>query len=398
MAISNMATKSSNSDFDLGSYLIDLRANIGNVGHLLRLDRQEQSRIRDELIKENFTYHYLNNAFYQDFCREQRVSPDTILNEGIEHIPLIPVRMFKDRKNADLLLTTPEDEMELEIFSTGTSGIPSIAKRDKESCDNLALILSGLYREFFEIITGAGLFLCPSPAETPEMGMVRAFNFLSGLLEDRTYLVERYHFVAEQALNILKGWEDLFTRHIVGPPFMINRLLKYLEENNMRLELDEESKIIMLGGWNRFTGEQIPREAFDESCTEYLGIGTHQIRDMYGLVERNFLAIECEKNMKHLPPWVEIVIRNLDNQQQVIRETGKAGLITLLDPTNLSYPCFIETEDIGHIPLDGLCSCRRLSQTIHFEARVAGVELGCCAINLDRYMEEREITRTCDTL
>ncbi|WP_165742436.1 hypothetical protein [Candidatus Thiosymbion oneisti] len=116
-----------------------MRANIGNVGHLLRLDQQEQSRIRDELIKENFTYHYLNNAFYQDFCREQRVSPDTILNEGIEHIPLIPVRMFKDRKNADLLLTTPEDEMELEIFSTGTSGIPSIAKRDKESCDNLAL-------------------------------------------------------------------------------------------------------------------------------------------------------------------------------------------------------------------------------------------------------------------
>jgi len=166
------------------------------------------------------------------------------------------------------LLTKQEEEMELEIFSTGTSGIPSIAKRDKETCDNLALILSGLYQEFFRIITGAGLFLCPSPAETPEMGMVRAFNFLSGLLEDRTYLVERYYFVAKEAVNLLKGWEDLFTRHIVGPPFMINRLLKYLAENNMRIELDEESKIIIRSyspRWFMFLRASFPNHSF--RCT-----------------------------------------------------------------------------------------------------------------------------------
>jgi len=45
-----MMTKNTDSGFDPEPYLIDLRANIGNIGHLL-LDRQEQGRIREKLIE-----------------------------------------------------------------------------------------------------------------------------------------------------------------------------------------------------------------------------------------------------------------------------------------------------------------------------------------------------------
>jgi len=376
-------------------FLTKLREFIVNHNYYLHADKKTQTELCNELIIMNFNYHYSNNKFYRDLCNEQGVFPETIIQEGIEKIPLIPIKMFKD-KNAHLLMTKKPSEIELEIRSTGTSGIPSVARRDKDSVDNLGFILISLYREYFTISHGCGLFLCPSPAEIPEMGMVKAFNFLSGLLDDRIYLVKRYSFMAENALKILREWDGRFTRYIVGPPFMINRLLKYMKNNDIRIRLDRKSKIITLGGWKRFTGEQISRETFDDLCREFLGIEKHQIRDMYGLVECNFLAIECEKGFKHVPPWVKIIVRELNNPTKVISQTGKSGVITILDPTNLSYPCFIQTEDIGCIDNEDVCSCNRLSQTLSFKRRITGAELGCCAVNLEKYMEEDEISQVCE--
>nr|VFJ91496.1 MAG: long-chain-fatty-acid---luciferin-component ligase [Candidatus Kentron sp. LFY] len=382
------------SSFELQSYLFRVRTAISNAGYLLRLDREKQDNIRNNLIFDSFTYHYLNNGFYRDLCNDRKVSPENVREEGVENIPVIPVNMFKNPEYSHLLLTMAEEKMEMELFSTGTSGVTSIAKRDRESAYSLGLMLTGLYTEFLGIIRGFGLFLCPSIAEAPGMGMVKGLNFLSGLLDDRSYLVRRYEFSAEEAINTLKDWEKRLTRHIVGPPFMINRLLRYIKDNNIKIELDEKSYIIMMGGWKKYTGEEISREAFNQSCMGSLGVESHRIRDIYAMVESNLFAIECEKNIKHIPPWIRIVMRDPDDPQRIVRNIGESGRISILDPTNLSYPCFIETEDVGHIPVDA-CSCQRISQTMAFETRISGAEVGCCAINLERYMDENEMLRSC---
>jgi long-chain-fatty-acid---luciferin-component ligase len=375
------------------SLVLKLNEFIANLPHYIRLHNDTAYRLRDSLITSCFAHHYHNNQFYRDFCDNAGVTPEVVRNEGVEKIPALPISIFKD-SNSHLLLTRPITDIEFELRSTGTSGIPSVSRRDSQTVDMLSHVFTSIYREFFRISTGCGLFLCPSPSEVPEMGMVKAFNFLSGMLDDRKYIVERYSFRSEEAVSILREWEDRADRYIIGPPFMINRLVKYLARTGTVLPLDPKSKIVMLGGWKRFTGEEIPRNTFDEHCMQWLGIGRHQIRDMYGLVECNFLAIECDYNAKHVPPWVRFIIRDL-NDNEVIGEEGRAGRITILDPTCFSYPCFIETEDVGYIYPDGICACGRHSQVMSFSRRVEGAELGCCAINMERYMETEVVERLC---
>lgn len=368
---------------------------IANQSYYLREGASQQKEIRDRIIKSNFAHHFASNSFYRELCTQQGVDVAKVAAGEVEQIPVIPIHLFKDQKFASLLLSKPLGAIEFELRSTGTSGVPSVSRRDSDTVDALTTALGAIYRDYFEICNGCGLFLCPSPAEMPEMGMVKALNFLSGMLDDRVYLVERYSFQSKDALALLERWADRSVRHIIGPPFMINRLLRYMAAQDIRLPLDRKTKVIMLGGWKRFSGEQISRERLVELCHERLGLEAHQVRDMYGLVECNMLAVECEHGHKHVPPWVRIVLRQLGKPDQLVTDPRQSGIVTVLDPTSTAYPCFIQTEDVGIITGDGACACGRTSQTLRFIRRVDGAELGCCAINLERFMEEGEVVRNC---
>ena len=147
-----------------------------------------------------------------------------------------------------------------------------------------------------------------------------------------------------------------------------------------------------MGGWKRFTGEAIPREEFNSECAEYLGVQAGQIRDMYGLIEGNMVAIECSHHWKHVPTRVHFSARELDDYRKEILD-GRRGVLAIIDPTCLAYPSYILTEDMVHLDEAASCPCGRNGQRVDFVARVKGSELGCCAINLDKAMNasEREI-------
>src|SRR6478609_7739327 len=125
--------------------------------------------------------------------------------------------------------------------------------------------------------------------------------------------IKKITFNPEKAVEVLQSCDGKHTRHIVGPPFLVYRLIKYCMDRNIKLNLEKNSFIITLGGWKRFTGEEIPRAEFNELCHEYLGVQSYNVRDMYGLVEANMLAVECHKQEKHIPPWVHVSMRNPHN-------------------------------------------------------------------------------------
>jgi long-chain-fatty-acid---luciferin-component ligase len=232
----------------------------------------------------------------------------------------------------------------------------------------------------------------PSPEEVPEMGMIKVSNMLTGLVDTSKYIVRKAIFDPQEAIALLTQWENDHTRHIVGPPFLVHKLVQYLKEHDIRLKLDRETIIINMGGWKRFTGEQIPREEYNRECAEYLGIQPDQIRDIYGLIEGNMMAIECSHHWKHVPPWVHFSVRELDDLRKEIHD-GRRGVLAIIDPTCLAYPAYILTEDMVHLDDESPCPCGRNGQRVNFVARVTGSELGCCAINLDKVMygSEREL-------
>ncbi|MGX1115738.1 long-chain-fatty-acid---luciferin-component ligase [Streptomyces ambofaciens] len=345
-------------------------------------------------LREVFAEHTEHNAFYRAQCEAAGVTAQDIKTlADLVKVPLLPVRMFK-QPDAHVLMTAALTDVELEIRSTGTGGVPSVARRDVKTVSRVMTAIFAQYREFFAVGKGAGLFLCPSTAETPEMGMVKAFNVLNGLLDDHAYIVRDYAFDPEEALAQLDKWEESMTRHIIGPPFLVGRLLRYLELEDITLKLDPESLVITLGGWKRYTGESISREEFNAKIEKYLGIPADRVRDMYGMIESNMLAMECEHHRKHVPPWSYISIRDVENTD-VELAPGKTGVIALMDALSTGYPAFILSEDVGevdHTP----CPCGRTGQTVSFRRRLQGAELGCCAVSIEKFIDSQEIVAECE--
>ncbi|TEA06585.1 acyl-protein synthetase [Mycobacteroides salmoniphilum] len=373
---------------------MDLVTMLGMPGEALRATRDDWRGSLTDVVRQAFALHFDGNGFYRAQCDAVGLTPHDIRDwADLQRIPLLPVSMFK-QAGAHVLMTCGLEDVEIEIRSTGTSGVPSVARRDAMTVTRASVGIFGGYRDFFGISHGAGLFLCPSTAEVPEMGMVKIFNLLTGMLDDHRYVVREYSFDPEEALAQLRSWEGRMTRHLIGPPFIIARFLKYLEFEDIPLTLDPDSLIIMLGGWKQYTGNSISRDDFNEKAQRVLGVDRARIRDMYGMIESNMLAIECEHQRKHVPPWCYISIRDVTDAT-VELEPGKTGGIAILDALNTAYPGFLLSDDIGEVD-EGDCPCGRTGQTVKFRRRRQGAELGCCAVSIEKYIDSREVVAECE--
>ncbi len=369
---------------------------LGMPGEALRVPRTHWEQALFGVLREAFVLHFESNGFYRAQCDAAGVAPGDLGGiADLSRIPLLPVGVFKQAA-AQVVLTAGLADIETEIRSTGTSGVPSVARRDTCTTTRASVGIFGSYRDFFGISKGGGLFLCPSTAEVPEMGMVKVFNLLTGMLDDHRYLVRGYAFDPEEAVAVLRGWEGRMTRHIIGPPFIVARLMRYLELESAPLVLDPESLIIMLGGWKQYTGRSISRAEFDTRAHRVLGVGRDRIRDMYGMIESNMLAIECEYNRKHVPPWCYVSIRDIADPA-VELGPGQTGGIAVLDALNTAYPGFLLSDDVGEVDA-GDCPCGRTGQTVRFRRRRHGAELGCCAVSIEKYLDSREIAVECELI
>ncbi len=373
-----------------------LKMAISSPKALYDMSEEQLAEVKFILIKEAFSHHYESNKFYRNSCVEKGVSPDSINTfEDLATIPLVPIELYKSN-DSHKLLSVGLNEVELEMRSTGTSGIPSVSRRCSDTVDNAVLGIYAMYREFFKISKGAGLYLCPSTEEIPEMGMIKALNMLAGLLDTHRFMVRNETFVPEDAVEQLAEWQNKFSRHIIGPPFLINRFIRYLKAANIKLKLDKGSYVITLGGWKRFSGEMLSRQEFNDECKEYLGVEEHQIRDIYALVESNVVAIDDEHGEKHVSPYVHFSVRDPKDLGREVAP-GETGQLAILDPMARSTPGFMLTEDLVRL-LPGTSASGRSGQRMQYVMRLPeSKEFGCCAVNLDKRLDDLELEASSGT-
>lgn len=362
---------------------------LSSVGELFKLPEEDLENFKTSLIKDAFLFHYENNGFFHSACVDKGITPDMINSpEDLIKVPLIPINLFKSN-DSHKLLSVGLGNVELEMRSTGTSGIPSVSRRCSSTVDNAVLGIYSMYREFLKISKGAGLYLCPSTEEIPEMGMIKALNLLAGLLDTHRFMVKSERFAPEEAIEQLNTWGNKFDRHIIGPPFLIQRFISFLKATDTRIKLDKNSYIVTLGGWKRFSGEMLSRAEFNQGCMEYLGVSENQIRDIYALVESNVIAIDDEYGEKHVSPFVHFSVRDpkqLDKEMPV----GETGQLAILDPLARSTPGFILTEDMVRL-LPGKSKSGRNGQRMQYVMRLPeSTEFGCCAVNLDKRLDDLE--------
>ncbi|MCL1095566.1 hypothetical protein [Shewanella kaireitica] len=363
---------------------------LSSVGQLYAMSEDNLLSFKHSLVVESFKFHYQHNEFFRHACDSRGVLPSQILTaDDLIKIPLIPIHLFKANDNHKLL-SKGLNTIELEMRSTGTSGIPSVSRRCSDTVDNAILGIYAMYREFLKLSKGAGLYLCPSTEEIPEMGMIKALNLLAGLLDTHKFMVKNETFAPEDALEQLKGWGGTFDRHIIGPPFLINRFIRYLKATNTRLKLDKNTFVITLGGWKRFSGDMLSRAEFNQECIEYLGVREEQIRDVYALVESNVIAIDDENGVKHVSPFVHFSVRDPKNLEREV-ELGEIGQLAILDPLSRSTPGFILTEDLIRL-LPKKDGAGGSGQRMQYVMRLPeSKEFGCCAVNLDKRLDDLEL-------
>ncbi|GLB66028.1 acyl-protein synthetase [Arthrobacter mangrovi] len=364
--------------------MLSLAQMLGNVSMANAQSLDDWAKSVTGVLRDAAIYHQAGNGFYRAQCDALGFDPAAINDiNDLKDLPLLPVGMFK-RPDAQVLLTCSLADVETETRSSGTRGVPSVARRNSETVTRALVGLIGTYREFFNLSGGAGLFLNPTDAEASEMGLLKDLNILNSVFDHHAYLVADQAFDAREALEHLRRWKGHMTRHIIGPPFLIYRLLRFLEQEKINIRLDPYSMIITLGGWKRHNAEAIPAEGFRERCRDLLGVRPGNVRDMYGMIESNMLAVECQLHRKHVPPWSYISIRD-PGQIGTELPPGATGAIAVLDALSTSYPGFLLTDDVGEVET-GTCGCGRTGQVINFRRRGPGSGLGNCPVSIERYL------------
>ncbi len=81
------------------------------------------------------------------------------------------------------------------------------------------------------------------------------------------------------------------------------------------------------------------------------------IRDVYGMAEAGWAAMQCARGNYHLPPWVHAV--TVDDQERFSQADRSTGLLAFFDPFGGGdlYPAFFRTSDRATLVRGTACAC-----------------------------------------
>ena len=227
---------------------------------------------------------------------------------------------------------------ELVFESSGTTGSVSSKHLVKSS---------GLYEtsflKAFEIFFGdPGRFcilgLLPSYLERGSSSLVYMVDRLikrSGHAESGFYLHDH-----EKLNEVLRSLED---REIKTILFGVSYALLDLAAS-FPLNLNH-TIMIETGGMKGRKKEISKQELFDELKRSF---SLQHIFSEYGMTELLSQAY-AKDGIYTNPPWMKILLREESDPFQIIEQTGKTGVINVIDLANLYSCSFIATEDAGRI-------------------------------------------------
>ena len=162
---------------------------------------------------------------------------------------------------------------------------------------------------------------------------------------------------------------------------MFIQLMKYMEENNICFDDKVKVRCITAGGWKRFEGQKIDQLNLKQQFQRYFkAFKFEHMLDTFNMVELNQVMAGCTYEVKHVQPWVKVFVLSPEDLKPVA--PGEMGLLAYLDPTCLSYPGFIITDDF--CVLETSCPCGKELPGFRIIRRVNTGEQRGCALKLDK--------------
>jgi long-chain-fatty-acid---luciferin-component ligase len=335
--------------------------------------------LRAEHLRTAVTHHCLHNLYFDALCKRNDISPDAISDaESLTRIPLLPTALFKHRP---LSVLSGGSDSALRTTSSGTQGTISVVPRDNATLMRFFATISVGTRELLGVENSdVRVFNLGPPLDgSQHLWISYVMSGVGVLLDSDFYCTSDNELRLTDLVNDLRQSEGRDRIALVGPPPLLLELANAIADAPVALTAD--SLVIAIGGWKRRSGEMIEREDFDSIMSSSLSLPDSQVRDAFNMVELNSVVFECGAKQKHCPPWLDVRARDPKTLEPLA--SGQSGVLAFLDPTAMSYPGFVLSDDFGSVRRFSVCECGRIGDLLDIERRVNRLESRGCALKLD---------------
>ncbi len=303
----------------------------------------------NELCLEIFHYQYQNNSVYREYCNLMHFDPSVVLHYS--QIPFLPVELYKSHK-----VVTGDSAIQRIFSSSGTTG----SQTSRHYITDLSIYENSFTKCFHQFFGDPAdyclLALLPSYLERQDSSLV----FMATQLALQSNHPLNGFFLNEYAtlFNTLVLLEKSQQKTLLtGVSFA---LLDFANKYPIPLK---HTRVMETGGM-KGRGAELTRKALHDVLKQAFGVQT--IYSEYGMTELLSQAYMMEDGRFHTPPWMKILIRDVNDPLQLLG-TNMVGAINIIDLANLDSCAFIATSDLGKTFEDG--TFETLGRTDHSDIR-----------------------------
>jgi len=289
----------------------------------------KEKREFERIALKIFRYQAFECKPYKEYLDNLGFNRENV--SSLRDIPFLPVSIFKSRE-----VITGNAPAEKVFSSSATTGMtPSLHHVTDLSLYNHSLSL-GFRLRYGKASDYAIVALLPSYLEREGSSLVYMAEMLmkeSGHPDNGFYLYNQKELY-EKLVKIKKSGSKCI---LLGVSFA-------LVDFATAFPLDFPELIVMETGGMKNTGRELSRQEIHNIICK--GFGVKTVHSEYGMAELLSQAYSQGEGLFFPPPWMEVIIRDLNNPIRYL-SSGKRGGINIIDLANLNSCSFIETGDMG---------------------------------------------------
>lgn len=283
----------------------------------------------NSLAIQIFLYQYKNNIPYRTFVDLLSIDCNKILN--YRQIPFLPIEFFKTNTIVDKNFSPS-----LYFQSSGTTS---------ENLSKHYIANEDIYKQ--SILHSFSIFF-GDPSEYIYLGLLPSY-----LERNNSSLIYMVNYLMEQSGKVENGY---YLHNFNDLHAIINRLEKenkkvilfgvsyaLLDFANSHPQQLKNTIIIETGGMKGRKKEMTKDELLTELKNSFQ---TDKIYSEYSMTELLSQAYSLSNNVYKCPPWMKILIRDVDDPFEYV-ETNRSGGVNIIDLANIHSCSFISTQDIG---------------------------------------------------
>lgn len=343
-------------------------------------------------VRAACAWHEQRCETWRKLCQQAGFASEQI--QGIADLPRIPWLMVNVFKRYHLT-SVPESEIVATFTSSGTTGQKSHIAWDRGSMERQDAMRSAIVRSMGLVATTPVNYLifAYAPQIADGKGAAHAQSRYAGFAPaaDRFYAIHPNEqgepgFDPGECVARLQAFAATgLPLRIIGFPAFAWRVLRELEQRNLRLSFPTDSLFLLAGGWKGAQDEAVPKTVFAGIAADRLRIPGANLRDIYGFVEHGVPYMTCEAGRFHVPVYARAFVRRPGTLE--LLPNGERGLLQVISPYNLAQPA-LAVLSTDYVVMSDRCPCGRETATLDIVGRAGVAKHQGCAITAAELLKQ----------